>query len=147
MASNLEQLTFCAEYLLKIVTDDDTEDDDNNDGLPVRLETFKTVSQQMTGSDLQLALLTIRSIILKCVNLGPDGVGVDLDRSRILILTSLIQLHCDIKPVPEEDDLVSPVCATLASGHVTPGSYLAVICPLSDEIFLHHQVIIKNTSH
>ena len=88
--------------------------------------------------ELVFKSINLRSIILKCVNLGPDGVGVDLDRSHILILTSLIQLHCDIKP--GEDDLVSPVCATLASGHVSPGSYLAVICPLSDEIFLHHQV-------
>ena len=92
-------------------------------------------------NDIVLISINLRSIVLKCVNLGPDGVGVDLDRSRILILTSLIQLHCDIKPGEAgEDDLVSPVCATLASGHVSPGSYLAVICPLSDEIFLHHQV-------
>ena len=144
MSSNLQLLTSSAEYLLKIVTEDICDnDEDNTVSLPTQLEYFKTAALEMTGSDLQLALLTIRSIILKCVNMSPDGSGIDLDRSRILILTTLIQLHCDIKPDPGEDDLVTPVCATLSSGHVTPSSWLSVICPLSDEIFLHHQVIIN----
>merc|ERR1719394_642303 len=45
----------------------------------------------MTGADLQLSLLTIRSIILKCVNIP---VGGELYRHNILVLTSLVQLHC-----------------------------------------------------
>ena len=63
MTSNLELLTSTAEYLLKVVTDNEDEDDDNEtDNLPATLETFKTVSLCMPGDDLQLSLLTIRCV-------------------------------------------------------------------------------------
>ena len=63
MTSNLELLTSSAEYLLKVVAENEDDDDDNEtDNLPATLETFKTVSLCMPGDDLQLSLLTIRCI-------------------------------------------------------------------------------------
>ena len=63
-ASNLEVLTSCAEILLRIVAQEE-EEDDTPETLSTTLDTFKMVAVSMTGADLELALLTARSIILK----------------------------------------------------------------------------------
>ena len=63
-ASNLEVLTSCAEILLRIVAQEE-EEDDTPETLSSTLDTFKMVAVSMTGADLELALLTARSIILK----------------------------------------------------------------------------------
>ena len=64
-ASNLEVLTSCAEILLRIVAQEEEEEDDTPETLSSTLDTFKMVAVSMTGADLELALLTARSIILK----------------------------------------------------------------------------------
>merc|ERR1719438_657710 len=98
----------------------------------------------MTGADLQLSLLTIRSIILKCVNIP---VGGELYRHNILVLTSLVQLYCDIHNTDTDDDqdMVTAVCSTLEHVKVSPQSWINFICGLSDEIFLHHQDMIVSS--
>ena len=66
-ASNLEVLTSCAEILLRIVTQAE-EEEDTPETLSSTLDTFKMVAVSMAGADLELALLTARSIILKVDN-------------------------------------------------------------------------------
>ena len=67
-ASNLEVLTSCAEILLRIVAQAEEEEDDTPETLSSTLDTFKMVAVSMAGADLELALLTARSIILKVNN-------------------------------------------------------------------------------
>ena len=68
-ASNLEVLTSCAEILLRIVAQaEEEEEDDTPETLSSTLDTFKMVAVSMAGADLELALLTARSIILKVNN-------------------------------------------------------------------------------
>ena len=67
-ASNLEVLTSCAEILLRIVTQAEEEEEDTPETLSSTLDTFKMVAVSMAGADLELALLTARSIILKVNN-------------------------------------------------------------------------------
>ena len=80
-----------------------------------------------------------RSIILKCVTKDTK----ELDRRKVMILTNLVQLHCDIRP-DDSEDLVTPVLETLR--HVSHVAWLSVTCPLSNEIFLHHQHMIVSQS-
>ena len=67
-ASNLEVLTSCAEILLRIVAQAEEEEEDTPETLSSTLDTFKMVAVSMAGADLELALLTARSIILKVNN-------------------------------------------------------------------------------
>ena len=60
-----------------------------------------------------------------------------------MILTNLVQLHCDLRP-DDSEDLVTPVLETLR--HVSHVAWLSVTCPLSNEIFLHHQHMIVSQS-
>ena len=84
-ASNLEVLTSCAEILLRIVAQEE-EEDDTPETLSSTLDTFKMVAVSMTGADLELALLTARSIILKVNECKP------VNNSKIGQL-SLLLLH------------------------------------------------------
>ena len=134
--TSLEQLTLAAEKLLELVTDDDhdtTRDDDNVDDV---LDTLRTVSSKMTGSDEELSLLAVRSIILKCVS-----VRLEMTRRRVKILTSLIHLHCDLVTDPD-DDMIPNIVTTLQHNHVSPPAWLHILTCISNEIFLRHQVII-----
>ena len=51
--------------------------------------------------------------------------------------------NCDLRPDTSED-LVTPVLETLR--HVSHVAWLSVTCPLSNEIFLHHQHMIVSQS-
>ena len=115
--TSLEQLTLAAEKLLELVTDDDhdtTRDDDIVDDV---LDTLRTVSSKMTGSDEELSLLAVRSIILKCVS-----VRLEMTRTRVKILTSLIHLHCDLVTDPD-DDMIPNIVTTLQHNHVSPPAW------------------------
>ena len=136
--TNLETLTSCAEYLLRVVTEE--EEDVTPELLSSSLEAVKTVSLCMTGADSELASLTIRSIILKCLNI-PDGG--ELQRSKVMILSSLVQLYTDINTTGEK--LTGLVCDTLQQSGVSTSSWLSVVCSLSDDIFLHLQDVIRET--
>ena len=83
-ASNLEVLTSCAEILLRIVAQEE-EEDDTPETLSTTLDTFKMVAVSMTGADLELALLTARSIILK-VNECKPVTNSEIGQLSLLLL-------------------------------------------------------------
>ena len=117
--TNLETLTATAEFLLRAVTEDVEELHERPELLSSSLETIKTVSLCMTGPDLELASLTVRSIILKCLNIPEGG---ELERTKVLILCSLVQLHTDLTNSGE--DLTSLVCSALQQSKVSTHSWL-----------------------
>ena len=83
-ASNLEVLTSCAEILLRIVAQEE-EEDDTPETLSSTLDTFKMVAVSMTGADLELALLTARSIILKVNKCKPVN-NSEIGQPSLLLL-------------------------------------------------------------
>ena len=83
-ASNLEVLTSCAEILLRIVAQEE-EEDDTPETLSTTLDTFKMVAVSMTGADLELALLTARSIILKVNECKPVN-NSEIAKPSLLLL-------------------------------------------------------------
>ena len=117
--NNLETLTVTAEFLLRAVTEDVEELHERPELLSSSLETLKAVSLCMTGPDSELASLTVRSIILKCLNIPEGG---ELERTKVLILCSLVQLHADLTNAGE--DLTSLVCSALQQSKVSTHSWL-----------------------
>ena len=136
--TNLETLTGCAEYLLRLVTEE--EEEVRPDLLSSSLETVKTVSLCMTGDDSELASLTIRSIILKCLNIPEGG---ELERTKVMILSSLVQLYTDLNTAGEK--LTGLVVASLQQSRVSTSSWFSLVCALSDDIFLHHQDLVRDS--
>ena len=118
--TNLELLTSTAEFLLRAVTEEEVAElRERPDLLTASLETIKTVALNMTGPDSELASLTVRSIILKCLNIPQGG---ELERTKVLILSSLVQLHNDLTNTGE--DLTSLVCSALQQSRVSTHSWL-----------------------
>ena len=141
--ANLETLTSTAEFLLRAVTEEEEELAELRERpelLSSSLETVRDVALSMTGPDSELASLTVRSIILKCLNIPEGG---ELERTKVLILCSLVQLHSDLTTSGE--DLTNLVCSALQQSRVSTHSWLSVVCSLSNDIFLHHQDIIRQT--
>ena len=118
--TNLELLTSTAEFLLRAVTEEEVAElRERPDLLTASLETIKTVALNMTGPDSELASLTVRSIILKCLNIPQGG---ELERTKVLILSSLVQLHNDL--TNSGKDLTSLVCSALQQSKVSTHSWL-----------------------
>ena len=119
--ANLETLTSTAEFLLRAVTEEEelAEVRERPELLSFSLETVRAVALSMTGPDSELASLTVRSIILKCLNVPEGG---ELERTKVVILCRLVQLHSDLTTSGE--DLTNLVCSALQQSRVSTHSWL-----------------------
>ena len=119
--ANLETLTSTAEFLLRAVTEEEelAEVRERPELLSSSLETVRAVALSMTGPDSELASLTVRSIILKCLNVPEGG---ELERTKVVILCRLVQLHSDLTTSGE--DLTNLVCSALQQSRVSTHSWL-----------------------
>ena len=61
----------------------------------------------------------------------------------MVILSSLVQLYTDLNTGGEK--LTGLVCASLQQSKVSTSSWLSLVCALSDDIFLHHQDLVRDS--
>ena len=137
---NIDSLTRHTERLICVVTGED--DPGGEDDVADTLESFKTVSSSMTASDLNVVLLTIKSIIYKCVSSVRGGYCLDGVRLRVLV--ALLLLNLDLDP---DSGLTAEVMVNLVRCDLPSATWLQLMTSLGDEIFLRHTDLVSTHHH
>ena len=141
---HIEALTKHAERLLNVVNGEEEEDGGQED-VADTLESFRKVSSMMTAAcDLDVALLTVKSIIYKVVTSVREGG--DLDKARLRVLVTLLILHRDLD-TRGLNELTREVMETLVKCQLAPGIWLQLVTSLGDEIFLRHSGLVTSHHH
>eukprot|EP00092_Neocalanus_flemingeri_P017361 GFUD01018778.1.p1 GENE.GFUD01018778.1~~GFUD01018778.1.p1 ORF type:complete len:1425 (-),score=326.55 GFUD01018778.1:349-4623(-) len=133
--AHIDSLTESAQFLIETLTSDSTDPDP--DKLSQVLHTVQTVALNISVRDQELVMLTIRSILFRCVWVSEGG---GLERCRVSIISTLLPL---LRALDKNDNVLEQFIDSLVDKKVKCESWLSVLCALSEEIFPNHPVLFS----